>query len=267
MKICLDAGHYGKYNQSPENKAYYESVVMLKLTKYQKEYLEEYKDVEVVLTRTDERDMGLYDRGYKAKGCKLFLSNHTNACGTESVDYPVVYGAFDNRGNAKEFGLTLAQAIQTTMKTRQAAKTATRVGSSGNNEYYGVLRGARAAGLNHYYIVEHSFHTNKAATNWLLSDDNLKKLAKAEVEAIAAYFGLVKKSVPVTPVTSASRDFLVTVTADVLNVRDGAGTDYKINTTVKEGDVFTIVETSKDGKWGKLKSGAGWISLAYTIKR
>lgn len=264
MKICLDAGHYGKYNQSPVNKNYYESVAMLKLTKYQKEYLEQYKDVEVILTRTDEKDMALFARGQKAKGCKLFLSSHTNAAGAESVDYPVVYGSFDNRGNAKEFGLKLSQVIQSTMKTKQAAKYATRVGSSGKDEYYGVLRGARAAGLNHYYIVEHSFHTNKAATNWLLSEDNLKKLAKAEVEAIAAYFGLVKKSAPVTPATG---DFLVTVTADVLNVRDGAGTQYKINTTVKEGDVYTIVETSKDGKWGKLKSGAGWISLAYTTKR
>lgn len=25
MKICLDAGHYGKYNNSPANQAYWES--------------------------------------------------------------------------------------------------------------------------------------------------------------------------------------------------------------------------------------------------
>lgn len=59
--------------------------------------------------------------------------------------------------------------------------------------------------------------------------------------------------------------FLVKVTASVLNVREGAGTEYKVVTTVKKGEVFTIVE-EKNG-WGKLKSGAGWISLAYTSRK
>lgn len=261
MKICLDAGHYGKYNQSPVNKNYYESVQMLKLTKYQKEYLEEYKDVTVILTRTDEKDMALYDRGYKAKGCKLFLSNHSNASTTEVTDYPVVYGAFDNKGNSKEFGLKLAQCIKETMSTKQAGKTATRVNSAGNGEYYGVLRGARSAGLTYYYIVEHSFHTNKKATSWLLDDGNLKKLAKAQAKCIAEYFGLKKKS---TNTEIAFSSYTVKVTTDVLNVRAGAGTSYKINTIVKKNEVYTIVE-EKNG-WGKLKSGAGWINLAYTKK-
>lgn len=56
--------------------------------------------------------------------------------------------------------------------------------------------------------------------------------------------------------------YLVLITADELNVRAGAGTGYKVNTSVKEGGVFTIVE-EKNG-WGMLKSKAGWISLKYT---
>lgn len=56
--------------------------------------------------------------------------------------------------------------------------------------------------------------------------------------------------------------YLVKITADELNVRAGAGTSYKVNTVVKKDEVYTIVE-EKDG-WGKLKSGAGWISLMYT---
>lgn len=58
--------------------------------------------------------------------------------------------------------------------------------------------------------------------------------------------------------------YTVKVTADVLNVRAGAGTTYKINTTIKKNEVYTIVETK--GNWGKLKSGAGWICLDYTRK-
>ena len=51
------------------------------------------------------------------------------------------------------------------------------------------------------------------------------------------------------------------VTANVLNVRSGPGTGYKIVTTVKKNEVYTIVE-EKNG-WGKLKSDAGWVSLKY----
>lgn len=63
---------------------------------------------------------------------------------------------------------------------------------------------------------------------------------------------------PVEP----SQGYLVTITADVLNVRKGPGTNYGIATTVRKGQVYTIVATQ--GNWGKLKSGAGWIHLGYT---
>ena len=58
--------------------------------------------------------------------------------------------------------------------------------------------------------------------------------------------------------------YAVRVTANVLNVRSGPGTGYKITTSIKKNEVYTIVE-EKNG-WGKLKSGAGWISLKYTKK-
>ena len=58
--------------------------------------------------------------------------------------------------------------------------------------------------------------------------------------------------------------YIVSVETDVLNVRTGAGTNYKIATQVKKHQLYTIVE-EKNG-WGKLKSGAGWISLTYTQK-
>jgi uncharacterized protein YgiM (DUF1202 family) len=56
----------------------------------------------------------------------------------------------------------------------------------------------------------------------------------------------------------------VKITAKTLNVRKGPGTKYAIATTVKKNEVYTIVD--KNGNWGKLKSGAGWISLSYTKK-
>lgn len=66
------------------------------------------------------------------------------------------------------------------------------------------------------------------------------------------------------PKVEISKDtFLITVTANVLNIRTGPGTKYTIKGTLKKGPTkYTIVETQ--GKWGRLKSGAGWIHLGYT---
>ena len=71
-------------------------------------------------------------------------------------------------------------------------------------------------------------------------------------------------STPSKPSTSTSTGYTVTITADVLNVRSGPSTNHPVTTTVKKGEVYTIVEESNG--WGKLKSGAGWICLAYTSK-
>lgn len=54
------------------------------------------------------------------------------------------------------------------------------------------------------------------------------------------------------------------VTANELNVRKGPGTSYAVATVVKKGEAYTI--TKINGKWGYLKSGAGWIHLGYTEK-
>ena len=48
-----------------------------------------------------------------------------------------------------------------------------------------------------------------------------------------------------------------------LNVRSGAGVNNPIVTTVKYGEVYTIISEIKVGSatWGKLKSGAGYINV------
>lgn len=59
------------------------------------------------------------------------------------------------------------------------------------------------------------------------------------------------------------------ITADALNIRKGPGTGYGTNGCIRDHGVYTIVAESTGAganKWGKLKSGAGWISLDYTTK-
>ena len=55
---------------------------------------------------------------------------------------------------------------------------------------------------------------------------------------------------------------MIKVTASSLNIRKGAGTSYPVVGCIKGEGTYTIVAESNG--WGKLKSGAGWISLAYT---
>lgn len=73
-----------------------------------------------------------------------------------------------------------------------------------------------------------------------------------------------------TPKTTSSMPFLVRVSISDLNIRKGPGTDYAKTGKYTGKGVFTIVEV-KSGKgstagWGRLKSGAGWISLDYAAK-
>lgn len=87
----------------------------------------------------------------------------------------------------------------------------------------------------------------------------------AELIANAIVEGITGQAVQEKPVeTPSTTSYTVKITADVLNVRAGAGTNYKVNTQVRKGEIYTIVGESNG--WGKLKSGAGWISLKYTSK-
>ena len=70
--------------------------------------------------------------------------------------------------------------------------------------------------------------------------------------------------------TNADCPFLVKVSIPDLNIRKGAGTNTSKTGQYTRIGVFTIVEV-REGKgsdkgWGKLKSGAGWISLDYCQK-
>lgn len=61
------------------------------------------------------------------------------------------------------------------------------------------------------------------------------------------------------------KSYKVRINTDVLRVRAGAGISYDIKSTVKKGQVVTILE-EKDG-WGQInKPVSGWISLEYTKK-
>ena len=118
-----------------------------------------------------------------------------------------------------------------------------------------------------------TYSTGRSIPSWVFS----KTLYAREIRADEVVFstlrtgaitGVVKKKdiVGLTSNTAAPafKSYLVKITADILNVRSDAGTNFKVTTQVRKNEVYTIVG-EKNG-WGKLKSGAGWISLEYTKK-
>lgn len=261
-KIMLDAGHYAKYNQSPCNKKYYESEMNWKLHTWLKYYLERW-GFTVAQTRADQKkDLGVVARGQSAKGYDLLISIHSNAVDSsihENIDYPVSYVPLD--GSATTLGKQLAECVEKMMATKQKAQVQSRKGNNG--DYYGIIRGATSVGVP-CIILEHSFHTCTKATEWLLNDNNLRDIAKAEAEIIAEYFG-VKQSTNATQ----SKDVKYSVQVGAFNSKPlaeamvttlkRAGYDAFV---VEKGEKETPTETPKlksideiakeviNGKWG-----------------
>lgn len=92
--------------------------------------------------------------------------------------------------------------------------------------------------------------------------------AKAMADSHPGYTVYDSTGKAVYPVAAAFVPYTVQITISDLRIRTGPGTNYAANGYTGKG-VFTIVaEATGTGasKWGKLKSGAGWISLDYATK-
>jgi N-acetylmuramoyl-L-alanine amidase CwlA len=100
---------------------------------------------------------------------------------------------------------------------------------------------------------------------WSTFISDLQDAVKAEAEEPAE---TAKAATAAATATASGVPYKVQTTCDVLRIRSGAGASYSQVGTISEKagkkKSYTIVE-EKNG-WGKLKSGAGWISLAYTKK-
>lgn len=118
---------------------------------------------------------------------------------------------------------------------------------------------AASMGVN-YRLLECCFISNSNDRAKFINqmDDVAKGILSAfEIKVVSAGSG------------SMVKPYVARVTADILNIRKGAGTNYPVVGTIKKSEAYTIVaECSGDGarKWGKLKSGAGYVSLDFMKK-
>lgn len=116
------------------------------------------------------------------------------------------------------------------------------------------------------YRVRKTWADSKTQKGAFSSLENAKRCADKN----PGYSVFNSKGEAVYPAKATDLPYLVQVTTSVLNIRKGPGTNYGQNGSIKDKGVYTIVE-EKSGAgstagWGKLKSGAGWISLDYCKK-
>ena len=118
----------------------------------------------------------------------------------------------------------------------------------------------------------------KSIPAWVI---NSKIYVRSEMQENNSIAFSISKTGPITGVTNISNlmkyipgenieinsnfeNYVIKVTADVLNIRAGAGTNFKVIGQLRKFDLCTII--AEKNNWGKLKNGTGWICLDYVQK-
>lgn len=110
---------------------------------------------------------------------------------------------------------------------------------------------------NEMVLTVHRWFKQKACPgDWLMARmDDLATKVTAKLNG-----GIAPE--PVKPVSEFP--YIVQVTASALNIRKGPGTNYPIVGQIRDRGKYTIMEVQNG--FGKLKSGAGYISMKYAQK-
>lgn len=269
-KVFLNAGHGG--SDSGAVKYLVEKDINLKMTRACRDYLTA-RNVEVLMGRDADVDRT--------------STQITNMCNTYSPDCAV--DIHNNAGggdgfevyhsiNSKSKGIPLAKAIEEEVKKIGQNSRGCKTKKGSNGDYYYFIRNIACPSV----ICEGVFVDNKADAAQADTDEECRAFGEAYAKGILKYLGIPdseadepapdeteKPEVPEKSGPPISGGYLVKITANNLNIRAGAGTNYKYTGSITDHGVYTIVEEA-DGqgatKWGRLKSGAGWISLDYAKK-
>ena len=102
-------------------------------------------------------------------------------------------------------------------------------------------------GIKKENVIRHYDVTGKNCPAYFVKDEEAWKKFRDEI------FETKKKEF---------KTYHIKVTANALNVREGAGTNYKVVKTIKKGEKW-LIRDEKNG-WGKIR--IGWIKLSYTKK-
>ena len=115
---------------------------------------------------------------------------------------------------------------------------------------------------NEMVLTVHRWFKQKACPgDWLMArmDDLATKVNNKLKGTVTP---VVPTPQPVQPQPTSEFPYIVQITASVLNIRKGPSTNYPVVGQIKDRGKYTIMEVQNG--FGRLKSGAGWISMKYT---
>lgn len=218
-----------------------------------------------------------------AKKCDIFVSCHYNAyggCGKflDRKGGLLVLRTKNCSSKSIKLGKLVADQLKADIKTYKYSYGLMRdVDMSGFT--LAVLRQTNMPAI----LIEYGFMDVWHEAKLMLDPAHQKKCAESTCKAICKYFGITYKkpnsAIAINPTTKPSvpstvgkvnvKDFLVEIASKdgFVNVRTGPGVKYDQvvqdgkKLVVKNGGVYTITHTNKDGTWGFLKSEAGWICI------
>lgn len=214
----------------------------------------------------DDEDVALSTRQklIKANKCNVSVSFHANAYGNGWNDAQGVETLISDKapGDSRALAnIVQSYLIKGTSQKNRGVKTQSL-----------AMCNCTSLGVKAAILCEIGFMTSKAEADLMKTDKFCKEQAEEVAHGICDYLGVkyipIKEDSVISEVVTQSQNtpigYLVKINTDVLNVRAGAGTSYPIVTQVRRGQIYTIVDEVKG--WGKLKSGAGYIKLSYTVK-
>ena len=260
MKIGLDAGHGLKTpgKQTPDGIKEYElnDKVRDKEVAILKDYVDEIINVDNDEGNVDESLTSRRNMYINAK-VDVFISNHHNANKGKWGKHTGIEVYVDK--NATKEDLELAQLVHDKLAKYTGLK-----GRGVKRANFTVINQNKVTAI----LVEGGFMDSTIDHPIITSEKGQEAYARAVAESIIEYYGLKKKTqetnTVVAGVTVSHYTVKINSSDGFLNVRNEPNANSNINTVVKNGEVYTIVEESNG--WGKLKSGTGWINLKYTTK-
>lgn len=265
-KIFINAGHGG--NDSGAVKYVVEKNVNLIEAKACRDYLIA-RGVEAYMSQADLNDESQSSTDVlneiKKFNPDFAIDIHNNAGGGKGFE---IYCGISG------LGTELAKNIEAEVKAigQNSRGVKTKKNSNGKDYYYFIRQTSCPA-----VICEGAFVDNKSDVEMIDTEAKCVKFGEAYAKGILKTLGIEdtvidnknENSSTTTNKTTETESYLVKVTANVLNIRQNAGTNYKKVGCIKDKGTYTIVaEADGQGatKWGKLKSGKGWISLDYVIR-
>ena len=288
-RVFIGVGHGGT---DPGAVGYLiEKDVNLKMAKACYDYLRA-RGIDTQISRTGDATDRLVS---KIDRCNAFapdfaLDIHNNAGGGDGFEiFHSVVG-----GKGKELAKNIEKEIVKIGQNSRGIKTKK---NSYGRDYFGFIRSTKCPAV----ICEGVFVDNRSDAAQADTDAECCAFGEAYARGILATLGIAdvatedmssgkpavtpgrenpasgngtttRKGVePINPQGRTDKNdytYRVRVTANGLNIRKDAGISHAVTGVIRDKGVYTIVaeKTVSGQKWGKLKSGAGWICLGYTQK-